>query len=230
MCEPSGLWNRNFLLFWQGQAVSLAGSSLSTVAVALWIVDATGSAALLGAVMMVGSLAGLLATPIAGAVADRYPRVRVIVWCDAFQGLSALTMAGAVWAFPTAPSLALAALFLFYAAGMATSAVFAAAARALVPDLVPPDLVPSANTATLAVVQTAGLAGKGFGGTAYRLLGAPFLLAVDGITYLISSATEAFIRLPQAPYRPSAGWGEAVHGLTTEAKEGFRYVLSLIHI
>ncbi|NOY46211.1 MAG: MFS transporter, partial [Deltaproteobacteria bacterium] len=224
MCEPNGLWNRNFLLFWQGQAVSLVGSSLSTVAVALWIVEATGSAALLGGVMMAGTLAGLLVTPVAGALADRYPRTRIIVWCDAAQGVLALALAGAVWAFPEVPSLALVALFLFHATGMGLSALFAAAARAVVPDLVPPGRVASANTATVALVQTAGLVGKGVGGTAYRLLGAPVLLALDGITYLISAISETFIRAPRAPARPSGGWSETARSLARETKEGFRYV------
>ncbi len=218
-----GLWNRNFLLLWQGQTVSLAGSSLSAVAFSLWIVDATGSAAALGAIMMVGSLTGLALSPVAGAVADRYSRVGILVGCDVALGVFAFALAAIALGYGRSPGLALAALFVLQAGTAAANAFFATSARAVTPDLVPLSRVSAANAVTMASLQVAGLVGKGLGGMAYRILGAPLLFALDGLTFLVSAGTEALIRVPPAPPQPPRGWRRRLLETVDDTRAGFEY-------
>jgi len=45
------LWNRNFLLLWQGQLVSSVGDVAYEIALGFWILLATGSSGLMGALM-----------------------------------------------------------------------------------------------------------------------------------------------------------------------------------
>ncbi|GAB4259894.1 MAG: MFS transporter [Deferrisomatales bacterium] len=225
MRTSKGLWSRDFLLLWQGQAVSLAGSSLSAVALSLWIVDATGSAAALGTIMMVGSITGLALSPLAGAAADRYPRVSILVGCDLALGLLSLALAGAARGYGKNPALALGAVLLLQAGASAANAFFATAARAATSDLVPPALVPAANAATMAVLQVAGLAGKGAGGVVYRLLGAPMIFLLDGLTFFASAATESRIQVPPKPPTPTRGWRQRLRDLAADTRAGFAYVV-----
>ena len=56
---PTKLLNKNFLLLWQGQFVSQMGNQVHAVAMMFWIKHATGSATLMGTLLMLASLPGV---------------------------------------------------------------------------------------------------------------------------------------------------------------------------
>src|SRR3989475_12855623 len=65
---------RNFQLFFGGQLISLTGTWMQTVAQSWLVYRLTGSATLLGLVGFASQFPILILAPIAGAVADTYPR------------------------------------------------------------------------------------------------------------------------------------------------------------
>lgn len=75
-----GVWT--FGLVAAGQFVSLFGSSLSAFAMGIWAYDQTGSATLLSMIILAASLPGILVTPLAGSVVDRYDRRLVMLLRD----------------------------------------------------------------------------------------------------------------------------------------------------
>lgn len=87
------LKNRNFQLFFSGQIISLVGTWMQTVAEAWLIYRLTGSAALLGVLGFVGQIPIFLLSPLAGLVADRWPRQRVVIATQASSMLLAFTLA-----------------------------------------------------------------------------------------------------------------------------------------
>jgi MFS family permease len=87
------LKNRNFQLFFGGQIISLVGTWMQTVAEAWLIYRLTGSGALLGLLGFVGQIPILLLSPLAGLVADRWPRRRVVIATQASSMLLAFTLA-----------------------------------------------------------------------------------------------------------------------------------------
>jgi MFS family permease len=93
------LRHRNFQLFFSGQIISLVGTWMQTVAQAWLIYRLTGSGALLGLLGFVGQIPILLLSPLAGLVADRWPRQRVVIATQTASMLlafilAALTMTG----------------------------------------------------------------------------------------------------------------------------------------
>jgi len=68
------LWNRNFLLLWQGQLVSSLGDTVYAIALGFWILAVTGSTALMGTLMAASTLPRVLVGPLAGVVVDRRDR------------------------------------------------------------------------------------------------------------------------------------------------------------
>src|SRR6266852_3490590 len=68
------LRNRNYRLFFLGQLTSLVGTWMQTVAQSWLVYRLTGSATLLGLVGFASQFPTLVLAPIAGAVADTYPR------------------------------------------------------------------------------------------------------------------------------------------------------------
>ena len=93
------LRHRNFQLFFGGQIISLVGTWMQTVAQAWLIYRMTGSGALLGLLGFVGQIPIFLLSPLAGLVADRWPRRRVVIATQTASMLlafilAALTMTG----------------------------------------------------------------------------------------------------------------------------------------
>ena len=73
------LRHRNFKLFFSGQIISLVGTWMQTVAQSWLIYRLTGSGALLGLLGFVGQMPIFVLSPVAGLVADRWPRRRVVI-------------------------------------------------------------------------------------------------------------------------------------------------------
>ena len=73
------LRHRNFQLFFAGQAISLVGTWMQTVAQSWLVYRMTGSALLLGAVGFASQIPVFIMAPIGGIVADRFNRRRVVI-------------------------------------------------------------------------------------------------------------------------------------------------------
>lgn len=219
MEPPRRLLNRNFVLLWSGELTSLIGSQVFTIAVLIWLKHATGSATLIGLLGMAGSIPALLAGPLAGALVDRWPRKALIVSSDLIQGTSRLALAAAIFFAAGTGDLAIGLLFGVAVLSSLTTSLAEPATMAVLPELVPPDQLGRANSMNLAIFRIAGLVGPGVGGIAFRLLGAPVLFLLDGVTFLISGTAKSFVRMPSAP-------GErGLRGIGGEVVEGLRYVL-----
>src|SRR5260370_3539001 len=77
------LWrNRDYMLLWSGQTVSLVGTVISQTAFPLLVWDLTHSAAQVGLVGGLGTLPYVLLSLLAGALIDRWNRKPVIILCD----------------------------------------------------------------------------------------------------------------------------------------------------
>ena len=95
------LGHRNYRLFFGGQFVSLSGSWMQSVAQSWLVYRLTGSAVMLGTVSFAGQIPVFLLAPVGGAVADRFPRHRILLCTQAASmllpgALAALTLSGVV--------------------------------------------------------------------------------------------------------------------------------------
>jgi MFS family permease len=91
------LRHRNFRLFFFGQAVSLTGTWMQTVAQGWLVLLLTNSPFYVGFVSALGSMGVLLFTLYAGVVADRTDKRRAIVITQALQMLHAFALVALVW-------------------------------------------------------------------------------------------------------------------------------------
>src|SRR5437868_8245402 len=87
------LRHRNFQLFFGGQLISLIGTWMQNVAQAWLVYRLTGSSLLLGSVAFAGQIPVLLTSPLAGIVADRYNRQRVVIGTQAASMILAFVFA-----------------------------------------------------------------------------------------------------------------------------------------
>jgi DHA3 family macrolide efflux protein-like MFS transporter len=225
--RPTRLLNRDFLLLWQGQFVSMLGSQAFSVAMIFWIKRQTDSASLLGLGMMSQWVPAILLGPFGGTLADRMSRRRILILADVVRGVAAIALAALVLMAPGRSGTILGGLLVLSAVMGVCDAFFRPAISASIPDLVPEKEVPRANSANRLALDVSTFLGQGSGGVLFRLIGPGILFLCDGLTYLFSALSESLVRLPPPPPSASkAGWREAGADFWRELKLGLRYLAS----
>jgi DHA3 family macrolide efflux protein-like MFS transporter len=191
--KTNKLWNRDFFLLWQGQFISSAGDVIYAIAIGFWILEITGSTALMGTLMAASLLPKIMASPFAGVVVDRYDRKRLIIAMDVVRGV----MIGLI---TLAAFSGLLKVWMLFAVGIIVgicSAFFNPAVSSSIPDIVGKNMLIKANSALGAIQQASGIVGNSLGGFLYVFLGAPIMFLLNGFSFLFSAGTEVFIRIPQ---------------------------------
>jgi MFS family permease len=224
MSEPTRLWNRNYTLLWQGQFVSQLGSQAFFIAMAFWIKHETGSATIMGLFMMASQIPAVLLSPIAGAYADSHPRKAIMVACDLINGALTISLAMVFLIWPERIDWSIMALFMVAVLTSAVSAFFRPAVLAAIPDIVPRDRLNAANSFNQGSLQMSTLLGLSVGGVLYRVLGAPLLFLIDGISYIISAISEMFMAVPFSPPETVDSSRKAWQRMVSEIKAGFLYI------
>jgi MFS family permease len=204
--------NRPFRLLWSARAVSYLGDSLALVALMLHVAETTGQALAVALLLLAGDFVPALGGPLAGTVADRFDRRRVMVGCELTQG--ALVTAIALW-LPSLPLL-LALVGLRAAAGQ----VFQPASRAAVPALVPEGDLDRANAAVGVATNGGETLGPLVAALLLPALGVRGVLLADAASFAVSAVLLGFL-----PAMAGAGQGGGrPASFLADAGTGLRYL------
>jgi MFS family permease len=208
----------DFRQLWLAQTVSLVGTQITLLAfplLALTLLDASPlEVSLLAAVEFMPVL--LLGLP-AGAWVDRLPRRPVLIATDVARALGLLSI-------PIAYAAGLLHMTLLYVVAFVVGVgtlFFDVAQLSYLPSLVEEDRLVDANAKLEVSRSVSQLAGPSLGGFVVAALTAPVAIAVDAVSYLVSTVCLLFIRRRETPPEPVEGVG-----LRGEIAEGFRFVLS----
>ncbi len=186
----AGLWrNRDFVVLWSGQCVSVVGSGISQLAFPLLVLALTGSPAAAGLVGAVRALPNFLFGLPAGALIDRWDRKRVMIICDTVRALSLASIAVAL----AIGHLTLTQLFINGFLEGTLFVFFTLANLAAIPRIVSEEQLPEANAATNTAFGVATLVGPLLGGTFFAVTHAlPFV--ADATSYAVSVASLFMVR------------------------------------
>jgi MFS family permease len=93
------LRHKNFRNFFIGQAISVIGTWMQTTALGWLVWRLTYSEEMLGFFNFIGRIPAIIVTPLAGVLADRYSRHKMVLWAQILQmaqalALASLTLAG----------------------------------------------------------------------------------------------------------------------------------------
>jgi MFS family permease len=181
---------RDFRLLFAGNVISTVGLQMQSTAVGWELYERTRSAYALGFVGLVG-LVPLVALALpAGHIVDSHDRRRVLMAAQALFMASSLGFAVVSWR--AAPLVA------FYACVLVNGVARAfqmPARNALLPDLVPPDVLANAVTWNSGGWQLAAVAGPAVGGALIAALGGPIAVYLTAaITCAIFLGLAAAIR------------------------------------
>ena len=173
--------NRNFRFLWTGQVISLLGDWFDLIASAALISHLTRSGLAVGSLFVVRMLAPFLVSPLAGVLADRYNRKKLLIIADILRGIIVL-------GFLTVRTPQQAwLLYVITAIQLAFSGVFFPARNAIIPDIVSRSELGAANaisTTTWSVMLSLGAA---IGGLVAGQWGSYPAFVIDSISFFLSA-------------------------------------------
>lgn len=201
------LANRQFLLLWSGQAVSLFGDGVLSLALPLLVIYAHGSASELGFVTAARFVPLVILLLLGGLITDRVSRRLAMLVADAARGgvtlaLGVLAIEHQLRFFELLIGAALLGVF---------DALFAPSSTALLPELVEPRLLTTANSLTQLSRSLAPLLGPVLAG----VIAPKWALIIDAGTFCVSGAFLAFMAAtPKASAGEGSTWSQVREGLT----------------
>ncbi len=185
---------------------SSLGTLLAAVALAIDVKDRTGSGLWVGAVLVVDFLPTIVVGLLLGPLLDRLERRSLMIGADALR-------VGVFAALPFAPNAA-AVVGLALVAGLATG-FFRPAVYAGIPNLVPDELLPSANGLLQTVENASWTVGPIVGGVLTAAAGPTAAYAINAASFVVSIALVSRIpkRLLQSERALSRGhWRDLADG------------------
>ena len=214
--------NRNFRFLWFGQIVSLLGDWFNLVAAAALIGLLTQSGLAVGSLFVVRMLAPFVVSPIAGVVADRYNRKYILIAADLVRatvvlGFLLVRDAGDVWM-----------LYTLTAAQMALSGFFDPAHTSILPDLANKRELGAMNAISSATWSVMLALGAALGGLFSGTWGMYPAFVLDALTFLLSAALLAQIRMPAK--LASAAAEKTVAAAVRQYFDGLRYLRAHLDI
>ncbi|MFE5517303.1 MFS transporter [Streptomyces virginiae] len=215
--SPASLWrHRDFRRYLTGQTASVAGSSVTSMAIPVLAVlelhATTGQVALLA---FLGQLPQALLALHAGALGDRHSKRRLMIFGD----LAAATALATIPVAAALDTLTLPQLMVVAVVQGAAGVLHDAAAISLLPSLVERSLIQKSNSRVGALFAVAATGGSSLGAALTALLGPARALLGDVLSFLISVWCTARIESREPSRTPAEG-----RRLRAEIAEGLKYV------
>ena len=194
--------------------LSTAGDELARVALTVLVYQRTASPLLSALTFAIGHLPWLLGGPLLSAVADRFPRHRVLIAADVTRAVLLGLMA-----IPGTP-LAVLLVLLFLVSLCAPP--FESARSALIADVLEGDRYAVANSLTNIALQLAQVLGFLAAGALVAAFSPSAALVIDGVTFAVSALWLA--RGLQRRPAPASEAGEGPRSLWQDTGDGLRLI------
>lgn len=206
----------NYRLYFFGQVVSQSGTWLQRIAQAWLVLDVANSPAALGVLTIFQFTPALALSLVAGVVADRVGKQRLIMITSTLEALQALAMAAVTFS----GNVQLWEIYLLaFLLGLFTT--FETPARQVfVSELVPREDIQSAVALNSSVFNAARVVGPGIGGIILATWGAGWAFALNGVSYLAVLAALAMMDASKFYASRLASRG----ALWSQLRDGLRHV------
>jgi MFS family permease len=203
----------NLRRFFAGQSVSLVGSWMQQVAQGWLVYRLTRSSGMLGLVSFLAQVPVFLLGIVAGSVADRYPRRRIVLVTQANALLQAtflavLTLSGHVRAWHLLP--------LAFMLGL-TYAFEIPARQALLAEVAGEDM-PNAIALNSSIVNGARVVGPGLAGLVVAAVGEGWCFALNAASFLATLTAVWRMEVPPRPPPVRSGREHLLEGLAYAAR------------
>lgn len=184
------LFTRNFTLLVMGQVISLFGNYILRLALSMYVLEVSGSAAVFASVLSIATVPAILLSPFGGILADRVNRRNIMVALDALTGISVLCAAVFL---STGNALAVISVLLI------VLSVFGAfetpTVQACIPQMLTGDNIIRGNAVVNQIASLSYLAAPLLGGILYASLGLKPVMYASVVCFFITALFECFIKI-----------------------------------
>ena len=198
---------RTFWVIWFGQLVSILGSGLTSFALGVWIFERTGQATPFALVALFSTLPRVLLLPVAGSLADRFNRRRIMILSD--SGAALVTAFTALMLF--FGELQIWQIYLISLLSAVFSTFQQPAYTASITMLVPKKDLARASGMQQASDAIESILTPVIAGVLYGLIGISGVILIDAATFLFAVGSLLIVHIPQ-PERLSDAAGETGTG------------------
>ena len=205
-----------FRALWLAQVISLTGDWFNTIASVIIVNRYAETSLALGGLFIARALPPFLLGPVAGVVADRFDRRKVLILSDVLR--AAIVLCFLLIDSPEDLWL----LYTLTVLQFSVSAFFEPARAALVPGLVESGELLTANTLASITWSAMLTLGGAIGGLTASLFGVQVSLIVDAATFLVSAALLLTIRgqfQADTIHATNGGWQNFVDGMNYVRKD-----------
>lgn len=220
------LWsNRAFLLLWGGQTVSTVGDAFFTVAI-MWVIYTQSHSALQTAlIQVIWHLDRILFGPLAGVVADRWDRQRLMAAANMLSAAVTAVAAALLFVRGHAPAAAIfVAVFLLNS----LNTFFSPALTSILPEVVGRDRLASAAGLVSMAASSASLVGNALAGVVIVAAGTAWAVLSDAVSFLLAALAITIARLPArvtpVPVPPPSS-AERRASFLQEVRDGWRAMM-----
>jgi len=184
---------KRYILLWSGQLFSIMGSSIVNFAITWWVTVLTGSATLLSISIFMYMLPIAFLTPVAGVLADRWSRKKIVMLADSFQAFTTLWI---IVLFILGLATPLVVMLITGLRGI-FQAFHAPTVNAITPTMVPKEKLSRMNGFGYLFTSLINIVGPVLGAFLYGLLPIAIILWIDIITWLIALVPLVLTKIPR---------------------------------
>jgi MFS family permease len=184
------LFTPNFTLLVLGQASSLLGNGILRLALAMYVLEITGSAAVFAGMLSVATIPTILLSPFGGILADRANRRNIMVTLDLLTGVFVL---GAAFLFMASGSLAVIAVLLIILSVL--GAFETPTVQACVPQMQTDDNITKGNAVISQLAAVTNMLSPILGSLVYTAFGLGPVMFASVVCFFATALLECFIKL-----------------------------------
>lgn len=187
------LYHKNFNILVIGQIISLFGSSIQRFALSLYLLDLTGSAGIFASILAISMIPVVLIAPVAGILADRGNKKRLMVILDVISGV--LLIGYVVLKGQGGNQTVIIAVLMLLLSTIST--IYQPVVNTCIPILVNENHLVRANAIIQQVASLSNFLGPIIAGVLYGAFGITGVVVINMVSFLFSAGIELLLDIPE---------------------------------
>ncbi len=210
------LFTKNFTLLVLGQVSSLFGNYIMRLALSMYVLELTGSAAVFAGLLSAATIPTILLSPVGGILADRADRRNIMVALDAMTGTAVLCAALLLSEQRALVVIGALLVLLSVLGAFETPTV-----QACIPSMLTGDNIIRGNAVVNQTASISYLTAPLLGGIFYAAFGIKPVMYASVLCFFVTALLECFIRLD---YRPAGFVGNALAVAKADFLDSVRFI------